>query len=211
MKLSSKARKVLLTAHVATSVGWIGALAVFLAHAVASRSSQDPQVIRAAAMGMAISAWFVILPLSIGTLVTGVAQALGTAWGLLRHYWIVFKLALTLIATGVLLLKLGPISELAAASAQQTFAAGDMAGLQISLLLHAVGGLVILLLALVLAIFKPTGVTTPRGESGSTSMMERYMQAPRWARAAMIALALALLGLLAMLALGNHGPSAHLH
>jgi hypothetical protein len=211
MKLSPNARKVLLTAHVATSVGWAGALAVFLAHAVASQSSQDPQIIRAAAIAMAVSAWFVILPMSIGALVTGVLQALGTAWGLLRHYWVVFKLALTLIATGVLLSKLGPISELAAASAKETFTAGDMAGLRASLLVHAVGGLAILLIALVLAVFKPAGLTAPGGNGARTTMVARYTQAPRWAKASMLALGAALLGLVAMLALGNHGPSAHMH
>lgn len=211
MKLSLGARKVLLILHIATSVGWIGALAVFLAHAIASRSSQDPQIIRAAAIAMAVSAWFVILPLCIGTLITGVIQALGTAWGLLRHYWVVFKLALTLIATGVLLLKLGPISELAAASVNESFEASGMAGLRTSLVLHAVGGLLILMSALVLAIFKPTGIILSRGDNGSTSLMARFGQAPRWAQTSMLALGIAALVLLAMLASGNHGPSAHVH
>jgi hypothetical protein len=211
MKLSANARKAVLTAHVATSVGWMGALAVFLAHAVVSRSSQDPQVIRSAAIAMAVSAWFVILPLAIGALVTGLVQALGTAWGVLRHYWVVFKLALTLIATGVLLLKLGPISELAAVSARQAFSVGDMAGLRTSLLLHAAGGLAILTMALVLGVFKPAGTTASLGSHGGRSLAAGFARAPRWAKASVIAFGITLLLLLAMLALGNHGPSAHMH
>jgi hypothetical protein len=211
MKLSPSARKFVLTAHLASSVGWMGALAVFLAHAIASRSSHDPQIIRSAAVAMAVSAWFVILPLSIGTLVTGLIQALGTAWGLLRHYWVFFKLALTVIATAVLLLKLGPISELAAASLQESFAAGDMVGLRTSLLLHALGGLAILVVALVLAVYKPAGIIAARGNGAELSLAARYAHAPRWARASMMVLGLALLLLLLMLVVGNHGPSAHMH
>jgi hypothetical protein len=211
MRFSITARKALLTAHLVASVGWMGALAVFLAHAIASRTSQDPVVIRGAALAMGLSAWFVILPLSIGTLVTGLLQALGTAWGLLRHYWVLFKLALTLIATGVLLLKLGPISELAAATVKDTFAAGDMSGLRTSLLLHAIGGLVVLFLAMVLAVFKPAGIVAWREARGSASLVAGYRQAPRWARISMLALAVVLILLLVMLALGNHGPATHMH
>lgn len=52
-------RKSLLTVHVVASVGWIGALAVFLAHAFAAWSSTDAQIVRAASLAMAASAWLV--------------------------------------------------------------------------------------------------------------------------------------------------------
>jgi hypothetical protein len=37
---------------------------------------------------MGLTAWLVIMPLSVATLVSGLVQALGTTWGLLRHYWV---------------------------------------------------------------------------------------------------------------------------
>ena len=101
-----------LTAHVPASVGWVGALAVFLVHALASLISQDAQMVRAASLAMGLTAWFVILQLSLASFATGIVQALGTSWGLFRHYWILFKLLLTAVATIVLLLKLGSISSL---------------------------------------------------------------------------------------------------
>jgi hypothetical protein len=103
-------RNLLLTAHVTASVGWLGALAVFLAHAVLALTSEDRAVASAADFAMGIAAWFVILPLAIATLVTGAVQAWSTAWGFIRHYWVLAKLTLTLFATSVLLLKLRPIS-----------------------------------------------------------------------------------------------------
>ncbi len=143
--MTPSVRKLALTVHVTASVGWLGALAVFFAHALASLISQDEKTVRAASLAMGIAAWFVILPLSLATLMTGLVQALGTAWGLFRHYWILFKLLLTTVATLVLLLKLAPISYLAETSTQATFSSVDLIGLRTSLTVHAAGGLLVLL------------------------------------------------------------------
>ncbi|CAN7766184.1 hypothetical protein LJR290_007306 [Variovorax sp. LjRoot290] len=121
--------------------------------------SQDEQMVRAASLAMDLTAWFVILPLSLASLTTGLIQALGTAWGLFRHYWILFKLLLTAVATGVLLLKLQPISYLADVAAEATFSSADLIGLRTSLVVHTGGGLLVLLAAVTLAVYKPRGMT----------------------------------------------------
>jgi len=212
MTLSPSLRKFVLTTHVTSSVGWVGALAVFLAHAIASLTSQDEQLVRAACLAMSLCAWFVILPLSLTSLATGIIQALGTAWGLVRHYWVVFKLLLTALATAVLLLKLAPISSLAEAASKTTFSSADVVGLQTSLLVHAIGGLLVLLTATVLAIYKPQGVT-PYGlrklhEEGrafeSTAGTPRWVQGFGWLGAVLIAL------MLIMFLYGSHGPGVHM-
>jgi hypothetical protein len=159
MTMTPPIRKLALTAHVTASVGWLGALAVFLVHAVASLISQDEQMVRAASLAMGLTAWFVILPLSLASLTTGLVQALGTAWGLFRHYWVLFKLLLTAIATIVLLLKLAPFSYLAAVASGATFSSTDLTGLRTSLMVHAAGGLLVLLAAAALAVYKPAGMT----------------------------------------------------
>src|SRR5207249_7507954 len=138
MTMTPALRKLMLTTHIAASVGWLGALAVFLAHALASLFSQDEQMVRAASLAMGLTAWFVILPLSLASLTTGLVQALGSAWGLFRHYWILFKLLLTAVATGVLLLKLGPISYLADAGAGPAYSSATLVGLRTSILIHSI-------------------------------------------------------------------------
>ena len=188
-------RKLLFTAHLLASLGWFGALAVFFAHALAAYASRDEQVVRAASLAMGFTAWFVILPFSIATVGTGLAQALGTAWGLLRHYWIVFKLVLTAVATLVLLLKLAPISQVAAAASDSAFSRSALAGLRGSLLLHAGGGLVVLLAATLLAVYKPAGITRE--------------PMPRWARVCGAVLVALLLLVALMLFSGRHGPGMH--
>jgi ABC-type anion transport system duplicated permease subunit len=65
---------------VTSSVGWFGALVVFLAHAAASLAVRDDMVQRALCIAMGVTAWAVILPLSLASFLTGVVQALGTAW-----------------------------------------------------------------------------------------------------------------------------------
>jgi hypothetical protein len=197
MTMTPSIRKLTLTAHVATSVGWAGALTVFFAHALASVLSDSEHVLRAASLAMGLTAWLVIMPLSIATLVTGLVQALGTAWGLLRHYWVLFKLVLTAIATGVLLLKMQPIRQLADAAA-------DLVGLRTSLTVHAAGGLVVLLAALVLAIYKPAGLTWFAGHVDGAPA-----GAPRWAKVVGLVLAAFVVLIAVMAIFGAHGPGAH--
>ena len=46
MTMPPRLHKVAFTAHVTSSVGWIGAVIVFLALAIVGLSSQDPQTVR---------------------------------------------------------------------------------------------------------------------------------------------------------------------
>jgi predicted secreted protein len=215
MNMTPPIRKLALTTHVTASVGWIGALAVFFAHALAGLISRDEQIVRAVTLAMGITAWFVILPLSLASLATGIVQALGTAWGLLRHYWILFKLLLTAVATIVLLLKLGPISYLADAAAKAAFSSADLIGLRTSIMVHAGGGLLVLLTAAALAVYKPRGLTSYglRKQRARTAKREPdlgpVMSAPRWVKVFGAVVFILILLVAAMSLFGGHGPGAH--
>ena len=158
MTLTPRLRKLALTAHVTASVGWLGAVAGVLALAVAGLTSDDPQTVRAVYIAMEATGWFVLVPLAIASLVTGVVQALGTKWGLFRHYWVVFKLLINVFATIILLMymqTLGSMADIARATG------GDhLGGLRSpSPLLHAAVALLLLLAATTLAVYKPPGMT----------------------------------------------------
>jgi hypothetical protein len=103
MIMAPRVRKLVLTAHVASSVGWLGAVVAFLGLAVVGVTNQDAQTVRGAYLVMEPAAWLVLVPLAFASLLTGLIQSLGTTWGLFRHYWVVFKLLLNLMATIVLL------------------------------------------------------------------------------------------------------------
>jgi hypothetical protein len=149
-------RNLALTAHITASVGWLGAVVAYLALVVDALISQDVQTVRAAWTAMKLIAWFVIVPLSLASLLTGLIQALSGPWGVFRHYWVVFKLTLTVVATTVLLLHMPTVSFLAGMAAEIDGA--PLGGLR-GELLHAGGGLMVLLVTTVLSVFKPRGMT----------------------------------------------------
>ena len=149
-------RKFALTVHLTASVGWIGAVLAYLALGVSAVTSRDAQTVRAAWIAMELTGWFVIVPLSFASLLTGLVQSLGTPWGLFRHYWVLITLGLTLLATVVLLLHMPTVSSLAdVARAADGAALGGLGGD----LFHAGGGLLVLLVITVLNVYKPRGLT----------------------------------------------------
>ena len=148
-------RKLLLTVHVVASVGWIGAVVAYLALVVTALTSEDEQTVRATFLAME-SLYFALVPLAAAALLTGVVQALVTKWGLFRHYWVVFKLGLTVVATSVLLLHMPAVKSLADDAADSGRTDLPDAGGE---LLHAGVGLLVLLATAVLGIYKPPGMT----------------------------------------------------
>jgi hypothetical protein len=152
-------RKFALTAHVTSSVGWLGAVGAFLALAIAGLASSNAQVVRASYIAMELTGWCVIVPLSLATLLTGLVQSLGTTWGLFRHYWIVAKLAITVLASVLLLVHMQVANRMANVVAETTLGSGDFRGLRIQLIADGAGALVVLLVATALSIYKPQGLT----------------------------------------------------
>src|SRR5688572_13035914 len=108
-------RKLGLVAHVSASVGWLGTVAAFLVLAISGVVLEDVQSVRAAYLAMELTVWFAIVPLAIASLITGLITSLGTQWGLFRHYWVLAKFLITIIATGLLLVHAQPVGVLAAA------------------------------------------------------------------------------------------------
>ncbi|WP_437719525.1 hypothetical protein [Sorangium sp. So ce448] len=159
MTMTPPLRKLALTAHVTSSVGWLGSVAAFLALAIAGLTWQEAPTVRAAYLAMDLITWLVIVPLSLASLLTGVVQSLGTPWGLLRHYWVMFKLLLTVVATGVLLLHTRPIHYVASVAAETALSGRDLRQVRIQLVADATAALVTLLVATALSVYKPRGVT----------------------------------------------------
>ena len=157
MTLTPRLRKLLLTAHVVASVGWLGAIAGFLALAVVGLASDDEQTVRGAYLVMEPTAWSVLVPLAFASLVTGVVQSLGTAWGLFRHYWVIAKLVINVLATVLLLLYLQTFDALADTAADGSARLDDVRS--VSPALHAALALALLLVATTLAVYKPRGLT----------------------------------------------------
>jgi len=152
-------RKLALTAHVTSSVGWMGAVAAFLALAITGLASADEETVQASYIAMKVATWSVIVPLCLASLVTGLIDSLGTPWGLFRHYWVLAKLVLTLLATVVLLAHTQPIGVLAHAARHGNLLGAGLRSVRVQLLVDAAAALFVLLIATVLAVYKPRGLT----------------------------------------------------
>jgi hypothetical protein len=157
MTMTPRVRKLALIAHVACSVGWLGAVAGFLAVAAVGMTSSDAQTVRGAYLVMEPAAWFVLVPLAFASLATGLVQSLGTTWGLFRHYWVLAKLVINLFSTVVLLTYMETFSFMADVASDPSANLDEVRNA--SPLLHATAALVLLLVATVLAVYKPRGMT----------------------------------------------------
>ncbi|MFD7256603.1 hypothetical protein [Streptomyces sp. NPDC059874] len=156
MAASTRLRKTALVTHIGASVGWLGAVFCFLVLALVGVTSSDPGVVRGVYRIMEPVAWLTLVPLAFASLITGLVQSWVTPWGLLRHYWVLFKLGITVVCTGVLLLYMRTFEAMAQAAASD---APIEAVRNPSPLLHAILALLALVAAMVLSVFKPKGVT----------------------------------------------------
>jgi hypothetical protein len=154
MIMPPRLRKVVLTAHVATSVGWLGSVLAYLVLDVVTVAGQDVTSVRGAYVAMDLIVRYAIVPLALSAVLIGTINALGTPWGLLRHYWVLAKLVLTVLATLVLLGEASAVGHLAGLAVTEA----DPRELP-STLVHSVGGLLVLLTTAVLSVFKPRGLT----------------------------------------------------
>ena len=147
-RISAPARRALLTVHIVASVGLLGECAALLAVSLRAAGASDPATATSyyELMGM-FSAVFGI-PLSFTALLSGIALGFTTKWGVLRHWWVLAKLALILSVILVGALLIGP-SEAAMTD-------GD-GGRELVLTLGAGYDVLALGLATWLSVFKPRG------------------------------------------------------
>lgn len=163
-------RKLGLVLHVVSSVGWLGAAAAVAALAIAGLVRPEEAAAQAAGLAIEVATRWAVSPLAVAALLTGLLQAWISPWGLLRYWWVVFKLVLSLLAMLILYLHMqgfGPGAAHAGAGHDPRTAARLA-----SSLLHSAGGIGVLLVNVVLSVYKPKGTTPwarrPAGERAGT-------------------------------------------
>lgn len=156
MTMRPSLRKLVLTVHLTLSVGWIGAVVAYLALGIAATTTTNADTVRGAWVAMELTGWFVIVPLAVMALLTGVLMSVGTPWGLFRHYWVLISLALTLFATVVLVLHMPTVSAQADTAREANSAHLFMLGGD---LFHSSIGFAVLLVVTALNVYKPRGLT----------------------------------------------------
>jgi hypothetical protein len=147
--LTPRWRKGLRTVHVAVSVAVIGADLALTTLAIAGLTGDASAVYPAAQI---IGAQ-IVSPLAVAALISGVAMALLTPYGLLRYWWVAIKLTVTTsLSAAVLFVLLPALSATAeAASAGEEIADGR----QLLLVIPPTIAIGLLVLNVALAVFKP--------------------------------------------------------
>lgn len=177
--LNHNVSKAMLTTHITFSVGWIGTVAAFLTLSIVGLIGNDPTV-RACYIAMEVIAWFIIVPFCIASLLTGLIQALGTHWGLFKHWWILVKLILTVIATLILLLHMQPISYLGEVAMQKVISFDELRNLRVRLVADAGAAILVLVAITTVSVYKPWGkiqfgISLPTFRATTRKPMGKYL------------------------------------
>jgi len=135
-------RRLNLLLHVTSSAGWWGAVAAFLVLAITGMAGAPDAACRA----MAVTGWAAIVPLAALSSLTGLVLSLGGPWGLARHWWVLFKVVVTVPCSLLLVLHLRVLEDCRPGAAAQ-------------MTLDAVLALVVLMVPLALSVYKPRGLT----------------------------------------------------
>ena len=146
--------------HVAVSVGWLGLDAALVALEVTSLGTGDPRERAGIAAAMAAMAVWVLVPVVLASLVSGLVLALSTPWGLVRYWWMLIKCAIAAVLTTTGLIVLLPRLH--------QIIAGEAQPVRMETLIGRSIALVLLLAATGLSVAKPWG-KTPRGRSARTT------------------------------------------
>jgi hypothetical protein len=149
-----------LVMHLTSSIGWIGAVVVYLVLVVTAMNSKETQTLRSVWLTMGWIGQYAIVPLALTSLLTGIVISLGTKWGLFQHYWVIISLAFTIFAAVVLIQHMQTVSFYADIAAR--ISTSDIDTLRNGLpgeLFHAGVGLLVLMVAQVLNVYKPRGLT----------------------------------------------------
>ena len=150
-------RKSILVVHIVSAGAWIGidvamGVVVFTALIV-----EDDNTKALCYRALELFAVWPLLTTGLVCLASGVVLGLGTKWGLVRYWWVAIKLALNILLTTLVLVALRP-GVMEAAEQGRRFASGDPASLAVGdLIFPPVVSPTALLIAFVLAVFKPWG------------------------------------------------------
>jgi hypothetical protein len=152
-----RTRKIALTAHVATSVGWLGAAYTMVMLTVCGLVSNDTALRLACYEITHLFDEVVMIPLGFSMLASGLIVSLGTKWGLVKYRWVLTKFVLSIALLIVIpILSVPRLEPLMYQLRNGLPVATGLAAAQVAI---AVGAVVLLSAVTTISVFKPWGRT----------------------------------------------------
>ena len=156
-RLGTLTRKGFLVVHVASAGAWIGIDVVMADFVFTALLADDDSTKALCYRALELFAVWPLLTTGLVCLASGIVLGLGTKYGLVRYWWVAIKLVLNIVLTALVLVALRPAVTEAAEQGRQ-FAAGAPASLAVGdLIFPPIVSPTALLIAVVLAVFKPWG------------------------------------------------------
>lgn len=156
-RLGARTRKGVLVVHIVSAGAWIGIDVVMAVFVFTALLADDDNTKALCYRALELFAVWPLLTTGLICLASGVVLGLGTKYGLVRYWWVAIKLVLNLVLTALVLFALRP-EVIEAAEQGRQFAAGVPASLAVGdLIFPPIVSPTALLIAVVLAVFKPWG------------------------------------------------------
>jgi hypothetical protein len=158
-RLAPAARKALLVLHIVAGIGWMGVDIALLALLITARTTDDPLLVISGFNAIGVIVPIVVPPLSLAILGTGIILGLGTRWGLVRYWWVLVKLALSVVMVILVFVALVPaandIAVRAAAGMSADAVRASLGPLPTMLMFPPIVSFLMLAVASILSVFKP--------------------------------------------------------
>jgi hypothetical protein len=175
-RLSPSLRKAVLVLHIVSAISWMGVDIALFVLLMSARTTDDPALVVSGFTAIRMIVPVAVPPLSLSILATGLILGLGSRWGLVRYWWVLIKLLLSLVMVVLVFVSLVPGVNSIAASATATMSADavrtSLGELPTMLLFPPIVSFLMLGTATILSIFKPWHRTPWSRESGGGSAKE---------------------------------------
>jgi len=177
-QLKRPVRRALLVTHVVVSVGWLGLTLGVLALGIAGATAGSAEAAAGAYRSMNVLGDWLLIPVSLLSLISGVVLSLGTPWGLARYRWVYVKFWLTLVTTAATAFALRARIDAAMADV----AAGRAVGAATDLIVAPSVSLGVYAFLTAISVVKPWGLTARgrrlRGLRRDRAASRRYAREP---------------------------------
>lgn len=176
-RLSPALRKTMLVLHSIIAISWMGVDIALLVLLMIARTSSDPALVFSGFNAIRMIVPVTTPVLSVGILATGVILGLGTRWGLLRYWWVLIKLLLSVVMAVLVFTSLIPgVDDIAVSMANGASADAIRAGLgrlPTMLLFPPLVSFLMLGVATILSVFKPWRLTPWSRANSAQTEIER--------------------------------------